>query len=263
MKRIIMCCALLALGVSFGQSINVPDKLIVNEGTKELDKVDRNVFTIAIAGEEKEIIKGFEDFLEDDQKYDVKSIFKKISAENILVPSFSEKHFNLHAEVRESGTELELCYWVSFGPDVFVNSTDFPDEAAKCKTLLKEYAKKYYTEFLNEDLTKSEESLEETKDELKDITSVIVGLNKDQLKAKKNKEKLHSKKLKLEEELAEIQLEIKENALEIETKEAEITKIDTTIGVKKTDESNIKGRISEQEKTLKELKAKLEMVKNF
>ena len=176
---------------------------------------------------------------------------------------FSEKHFNLHAEVRASGSELELCYWVSFGPDVFVNSTDHPDEALKCKNLLKDYAKKYYTEFLNEDLTKSEELLEETKDELKDVTSTIVGLNKDQLKAKKNKEKLQSKKLKLEEELAEIELEIKENQLDITEKEAEISKIDTTIGVKKTDESNIKERISEQEKTLRELKAKLEKVKNF
>jgi hypothetical protein len=263
MKKIIVCCALLVQGFSFGQSINVPDKLVVNEGTKELDKVDRNVFTIAIAGEEKEIIKGFEDFLEDDQKYDVKFVFKKVSAENILVPSFSEKHFNLHAEVRESGSELELCYWVSFGSDVFVNSTDFPDEAENCKTLLKEYAKKYYTEFLNEDLSKSEELLEDSKDDLKDVTGGIVDLSKDQMKAKKDKEKLQGKRLKLEEDLAQIQLELKENELEVVTKEAEISKIGTSIGVKKTDETNIKGRISEQEKTLKELKAKLELIKTF
>lgn len=215
MKKIIALSFLLVINtLCFSQTINVPSKLEIDEGSEMLDKSERAGFNVVLAGDEKEIINAFEDFLSSNG-YDIKSFFKKISAENILVPAFSEKHFNLYAQTREFGEGFKLWYWVSFGPDIYVNSDDYPEESKKCMALLKEFSKSYYTNFINEDLTKSSELLEESRQELADVINDIADLNKDQLKEKKKREKLKSKELKLQGKLSEIQEEIKENQVEI------------------------------------------------
>ncbi len=264
MKKIFIICSLTLLGhFSVAQSINVPNKLEINEGKEELDKVQRNGFSIELAGNEKEIIKAFEEFLEDDMSYDVKSLFKKISAENLLIPSFSEKHFNLNAQVREKGSTLVLWYWVSFGTDVFVNSEDYPDESVKCQSLLKEFGKAYYTSFIEEDLSQSTKILEKSQDELNDVTEDIIDLNKDQVKEQKKRDKLDKKRLKMQEKLDDIQQSLNENKVELEQQDAEIAEVTKMISEKSNMESELKSKISEQEKTVNELKQKLEMVKGF
>lgn len=261
-KTIILCLFALLSNLSFTQSINVPASLNIFEGKEKLDDVERNGFGVDLVGDEKEIIKAFEDFLEN-EKYEVKSLFKKISAEDILVPSFSEKHFNLNAEIRETGSSLVLWLWVNFGTDLYANTAENPIEAEKCKKLLKDFAIKYYSDFINADLEAASELVEKSREDLDDFNKDIEGLNKEQLKVKKEKEKLRKEKLKLEEELAELNLEIKENKLEMDQKDAEMTKLTTDVDLKTRSQSDLKSKIQEQEKTITALKAKLEQVKKF
>lgn len=263
MKKIIVLSFLAVFNtLCFTQTINVPSKLEIDEGSEMLDDTERVGFSVVLAGDEKEIIRAFEDFLSA-KGYDIKSLFKKISAENILVPAFSEKHFNLYAQTREFGTSLKLWYWVSLGPDNFVNSDDYPEESKKCLALLKDFSKGYYTDFINEDLTKSNELLVESREELADVADDIADLNKDQLKEKKKREKLKSKELKLQGKLSEIQEEIKENQVEIAKQDEEITNLETSITEKSTLESSVKSKIAEQESTIKLLKEKLILVEGF
>ena len=264
-KTFIISLGLLLLAnFSVAQTINIPSTLVISEGITQLDDVPRNGFSVALAGGEKEIIKSFKDFLENsNKKYDVKSFFKKISAEDILVPEFSEKHFNLNAEVRESGSKLVLWYWVSFGTDIYLSSAEYPSESAKCKTLLKEFAQKYYSDFIQKDLEEVDEVMEKSNDELKDVTGEIADIRKDQLKEKKRKEKILKEKLKLDEELAELNADIRDNKLEIEKKDAEMAVLAAEMTKQTAKQGDIETKIAGQEKTIQELKTKLVSVKNF
>lgn len=249
---------------SYAQSINIPQKIEVTEGMQQLDDVERNGFNVVLAGSEKDIIKAFEDYLEKkDKNYDVKSFFKKISAENILVPSFSDKHFNLNAEVRESGSTISLWYWVSLGENTFISSTTHPDEAAKCKALLKDFGKTYFSSFIATDVALTTEKLEESEDNLEDVIDDIADLTKDQQKEKKRQEKLEKKKQQLESKLAELQIDIKEKDAEIEKVNADIDLLSTKINAKNTSKADIERKITEQRQTLDDLNKRLSIIKTL
>lgn len=264
-KTIILSLGLfLFANFSTAQTVNVPSTLVVSEGISQLDDVPRNGFNIVLTGDEKDIIKAFEDFLENsNKKYKVKSFFKKISAEDLLVPEFSEKHFNLNAEIRESGSKMELWYWVSFGTDIYVNSAAYPAESMKCKAILKEFGRKYYSDFIETDLAEIDEIMEKSNDNLKDVKDEIADLTKDQLKVKKKKEKLEKQRVKLDEKLADLNVDIKENAVEVEKKESEISQISAKIQKQNTMQSDIESKIAGQEKTAQELKNKLSTIKSL
>lgn len=264
-KTLIILLALLFISnYSISQTINIPSTLSVAEGEKMLDDVPRNGFSVALVGDEKDIIKSFEDYLENsNKKYDVKSFFKKISAENLFVPEFSDKHFNLNAEVRETDSKIELWYWVSFGADVYVNSTDYPSEAAKSKELLKGFAQKYFSDFIEADLTAISEAKENSTDKRKDIQKEISGLKKDQLKEQKKIKKLEQDRLELQEELADINIELKENAAETQEKEGNISVLNAELSKKTSSLSEVEKKLSEQEKTIEDLKRQLTVVKNL
>lgn len=264
-KTLIISLGILLMGTfSFAQTINVPSTIVVAEGISNLDDTPRNGFSVALAGDEKEIIKSFEDFLESsNKKYSVKSFFKKISAEDLLVPEFSEKHFNLNAEVRESGAKLELWYWVSFGTDIYVNTTDYPQESANCKQLLKEFAQKYYSDFIQEDLSVTNETLEKSVDDLKDVRDEIADLKKDQLKEEKKKEKLESKRVKLDEKLADLNSDIRENTVDVEERAAEISVLAAKLVKQSGEQKALESKIAEQEETIQALKSKLTAIKNL
>lgn len=261
--RLLIATLFLTLNFSFAQTINVPNSVQIMEGQTILDKQERRGFYVDLAGEEKSIIKSFQDFLEDEKKYDVKSFFKKISAENILVPAFSDKHFNLNAEVRTSGSQNQLWYWISYGTDIYINSTDYPEEAQKCIDLLKEFSKAYYTDFLEKDMIAVEEELEDTRDELKSTEKTIASLTKDQLKEKKRREKLEKSKVKLQEELADLNVEIEDNETEIQKQEREIIELKNKLDENSKKKSSLEEKISNQEKSKSEIKTKIEAVQKF
>lgn len=246
------------------QSINIPSKIEVSEDSALLDDHERNGFSVVLAGTEKDIINAFEDFLEEkDKNYKVKSLFKKISAEDILVPSFSEKHFNLHAQVRTSNENISLWYWVSFGPDTFVSSSAHPDEAAKCKALLKDFAKTYFSSFIESDVVTTQETLEKSEENLEDVLDDIADLTNDQQKEKKDREKIEKKKQQLEQKLAKLQIEIKEKTAEIDKINTDVDLLSTKINAKNTYKSEIEGKISQQKQTLEELNRRLNSIKNL
>lgn len=249
---------------STSQTINIPTKLIVSEGIAVLDDVPRNGFSVALAGEEKDIINAFEEFIEkSNKKYNVKSFFKKISAEDLFVPEFSDKHFNLNAQVRESESKIELWYWVSFGTDIYVNSAAYPEEASKCKDLLKEFAQKYYSDFIEADLAEIDEVREKSIDAIDNTKDEIADLKKDQLKEEKKKEKLESKRVKLDEKLADLNIAIQENIAEVQGKDSEISVIDSKLTKQATVLKELETKLSEQEKTIVDLKSKLTSVKSL
>lgn len=261
--KVIIAALFLTFNFSFGQTMNVPNSIQINEGKELLDKKERSGFYVDLAGDEKSIIKSFENFLEDEKKYDVKSFFKKISAENILVPAFSDKHFNLNAEVRNSGSQNRLWYWISYGTDIYINSTDYPEEAQKCKDLLKEFSKAYYTDFLEKDMVAVEEELEDTRDELKSTEKTIASLAKDQLKEKKRREKLEKSKVKLQEQLVDLKVDIEDNETEIQKKEKEINELKNKLDETSKKKSSLEQKVSNQEKSRSEIKTKIEAVQRF
>lgn len=261
--RIITAILFLTLNFSFAQTINVPNAVQVKEGKSVLDKQERSGFYVDLAGDEKSIIKSFEDFLEDEKKYEVKSLFKKISAENIIVPAFSDKHFNLNAEVRTSGSQNQLWYWISYGTDIYITSADYPEEAQKCKELLKEFSKAYYTDFLEKDMVAVEEELEDSREELKSTEKTIASLTKDQLKEKKRREKLEKSKVKLQEELADLKVEIEDNETEIQKKEKEIIELKSKLDENSKKKLSLEEKISNQEKSKSKIKTKIEAVQKF
>ncbi|NVK65807.1 MAG: hypothetical protein HWE22_14530 [Flavobacteriales bacterium] len=249
---------------SFAQSINIPQTIDVTEGKEQLDDVERNGFSVVLAGSEKDIIKAFEDYLEErDKNYDLKSFFKKISAENILVPSFSEKHFNLDAQVREKGSTITLWYWVNFGGDTYLNSTEYPDEASKCKSLLKDFAKDYFSDFIENDLSAAKETLEKSEDNLDDVIDDISDLTKDQQKEKKSREKIEKKKQKLESKLAELKIDITEKDSELEKIDADLDVLSTKLSAKEEAKKDIELKISQQQRTLQDLSNKLSAIKTM
>jgi len=261
---LILTLILFSTFTSGAQSINIPKTITVSEGTQSLDDTERNGFSVELVGDEKDIIKSFERFLEDrDKNYDVKSFFKKISAENILVPSFSTKHFNLNAEVRQTGSSIKLWYWVSLGMDIYINSTEYPEESAKCKELLHDFAKEYFADFVQEDLDVAIETLEKSEENLDDLIDDIADLTKDEQKEQRKRLKLEEKKKKLENKLAELQIALTEKDAEIEKIDADLEVIVTKIESKETSKKEIEQKISQQQRTLQELNAMLGSIESM
>lgn len=249
---------------TIAQQINIPKTIEISEGTQALNDAERNGFSVVLAGDEKDIIKAFEDFLEErDKNYDIKSLFKKISAENILIPSFSDKHFNLNAQVREKGSSISLWYWVNFGDNKYVNSTDYPEESSNIKSLLKDFAKDYFANFIEKDLATAKETLEKSEENLDDVIDDISDLTKDQQKEKKNREKIEKKKQKLESKLSELQIELAEKDSEIEKIDADLEVLSTKISSKEDTKKDIESKITLQQQTLQELSNRLNTIKTM
>jgi hypothetical protein len=245
------------------QEIEVPNKVNASESMMLLNGVERNGYAINVQGDGKDILKAFEDYLENAQKLEVKSKSNQLIGADLYNTAISEKHFGLFSYVEESGAGNELRFFLNFGTDIYVNEADYPVEATKAKTILVGFVKSFYTSAVNE---KVEETNKELSSELKSLSKIeddIADNQKDKAKTEKKMAKIEAKKAKDQEKIRELQAEIAEYDLEVANHKTEITDFNKQITDLSTKQEAVNGKIKMDQKKLDELKKKLAIISSY
>lgn len=245
------------------QLLDIPSELNINERAMILDKVERNGFSIQLEGEEKEVLKQFADYTESAWDVKVKSRSSEVSGEDLLSTSFSDKHFGINAYFVESDQGNELRFFARFGTDIFVNSKDYPKEAANAQKHLRAFAKKYYGDYIDE-------QLEEKKDDLKDSEKDLLGIKKDISKEEKSKlkeqeaiKKLEKDNVKIQDKIRKYQDDIEENKADIVKANAEIESIQKETSELKTKQDETAKAVTKYSSEVSALMQMLTFVKGF
>jgi hypothetical protein len=215
----------LTLAVS-AQLLNIPNELTITEKLMVLDKTERNGFSVELEGEEKDVLKQFASFTEALWGVNLKSKSDEVRGEDLMVPTFSDKHFGIEAYFVSSNQGNELRFFVLFGTDIFVNSKDYPTESANCMNHLRAFAKKYYEDYVNGMLAEKKEVLEKSQKSLLGIKKDISSQEKDRLKEQKAIEKLEQKNVKNQDKIRKYQESIEDNNADIVKANSEIESIE-------------------------------------
>lgn len=235
MKKLITLVAFAITTLTQAQTnIEVPNSLEVNENNYMLQDKLRNGFEIMVQGEAKDILKEFEDFLENKFDFKLKSSNGLITGEELTSIIISEKRFSLYALVKEDGEGNHLRLWMAPGLDVYFSSKSDALEATAAKSILRTFVKQYYSTFLNKSLAATTKVVEDAGDNLEDLVKEEQGTRKERSKAEKNITKADAKIVKNQEKIQKLQEGMKslekektELSEEIETlnnKQAELKK---------------------------------------
>lgn len=249
---------------SFSQEdITVPTSLSATEKSMFVESVERNGFAIKVQGDDKDIFRSFEDYLEDTYKFKLKSGGGLIRGEELKNAAISDKTFKLLSLVKETSEGNELHLWLAFGTDIYVNSTDYSTESNNAKRILKDFVKYHYSQVITEQIEDQNKVVEKITDDLDDYQD-------DKADALKTIAKAESKSSKYDSKIKKYQEKIK--SLEADIQDAEQSKTDysNTISEAKKEQSEAENNITTittsldvQKKSQASLNSKLQAVKSL
>lgn len=262
MKRIITLFALLfILFTNAQQNIDVPNSLTVNEANYMLENVARNGFEIMVQGDAKDIRKSFEDYLEDNYDFKIKSSGGLLKGEELMSIKISEKRFNLYSLVKEDGEGNHLRLWLAPGMDIYFKSSSDLVEANAAKNILKSFVKEYYGSFLNEKLEDTNDEIEDINKDLKGFVKTEQSAKKDIAKTEKRIAKAESKLKKTQEKIQSLESDIKELEGEKTEYANEIETYTKTKNEAQTKISTVTEKLNEKETLRQKQKVNLEKLK--
>lgn len=262
MKKITLLFVGLISSICYAQ-MTIPDALVIREKKMQLDKVERNGFSLEITGETKQITKRFDAYAKENEGLQLKNKAGKLIQLDALKTDLSDKHVNIYAYCSENGESNELHLFVSFGTDIYINSVDYPAESEKIQLILRNFGKAYYTDFVNMDVTtknsalkKQNKLLSETKKEINSSSKFIA---KRQIKT----EKLARKRIKTEEKIRKLEATIEENEVTTAELNEAVKNKTETLEEQKKKESELTDDIKITTEEIAVLLQKIERIKNY
>lgn len=241
------------------ESFRIPTKIEISEGDYNLSNVSRSGIKTECLGEQKYILKKFKSYLK--ETYEVKSALKGnlIVAKDQLTAKLSDKHYDLNIQVEDN----TLMLWMNLGPDIFVNSSNYPSEFNALKAMTNNFLKEYYSFFLTENLDSQEKELKSVDKLLKKGTKELSTLESSIKKDNAKIESITKKQAKIEESIKKLeskresnnstQLELTNTVLENESKKEQTLEENEIINENRTQTIELIQEINNSINTLKTL----------
>lgn len=192
MKKLIFQHILFAAFFLIGNQA-ISQKLVMENGKTSYKDQFRTAINVTIEPNKKEVRTGWENWLEEkyDTRIDGSSWFNKkdvLTAPGIMIPSISDKQFDLYAEVIDKGEGSQLNIFASFGYDMHITPQTFPDEYRALENLtlnfLTDFLTNYYnnrTEHLEELVRDLENNKNHLLEDISDNKKDIVNLNEENI----------------------------------------------------------------------------------
>ncbi len=217
----------------------------INESQLLLDGVMVNVASSQMTGDIKDIQKAWESYIK--EQLDVKFQEKNgvLFIEETVINKITDKRGDVISYLFVFDSKVSFNFAYKLGYDVYVNSTDYPDEFAKEVDFINHFLAVYYDNFLPK-------RIKEVKKEQKNLLKELKKSNKIIKKTEKKNTKLDklNSNPKEKTDVKLITEKIKVNSSVIESKKNFVTEIDPKI-------QSLKDEISTYEITLEEAKSKL------
>jgi|TARA_R110000737_G_scaffold17480_2_gene35190 hypothetical protein len=254
MKRILVIAAIILTTNLFGQGMPVPSSINVTEAKYAQDGQDKNAFDVVLQGTEKEINSAWSKFLSDKYDFKLKSKSTTTSGEELMSSSWSDKRFAIESGAIKDASGTHIRLWVFFGPDIIMNSTAYPTEAANVKAIMKDFAKAYYIGVYNEELA----------DQSKIVTSQgkeVTGLAEDKVKTEKAISKAEAAIVKAEKKKVKYQGKIQSYESKIVSLDGDIQKTKKSIENKKSDIKQTSGEMAKESEKYESVEAAQKKIK--
>jgi len=197
-----------------------------------------NVISITLKGELKDIKKSWTSFVKKETKKRMKDKKGVLILKETVIPQITDKRGDLVSYVYKKGNDVSLNVGYKLGYDVYLNSSQYPDEFGKLKDFVNYFACNYYDNYLTGYIKVRER-------ELKDLMRKY---NRAQ-KAIKNKENENRK----------LQKTIARNNKKIGKIDRKLTRTDNAVkkDMLNSDKAKLQGINADKEKTIKYNKSEI------
>lgn len=226
-----------------------------SEESMLIDGVATNVGTIVLDAELEAISDGWDDFSKDELDLRMKERKHIFTAEKIVINQVTDKRGDLQVQVYKVDKQVKVTAFYRLGYDVYLNSTQNPEEFGAFKQLLIRFGYQFYADYLPEKIKEEKKGIKGLKKNIKKADKTIKKSNKTIKKANKSLKKDQSK-------LSDIADKSPENEEDAKTIKKEIASLESNIKSANIDiveaEAASKTATKQKETDAKLLKKKIE-----
>lgn len=181
------------------------DPVTISRGTAALDKVQRPAITLIMAdADAASFAKAWRSHLSKEHKLRTRERRGLISATETNFPAVSDQTMDFYTIVRDQDAGIRVDVIISFGYDMFLQESNFPEEYRRMEQMLLAFAKTYLQDSYNQSIKSKEKALKSLEKDVskmrKSTGKLESSINKDTKAMDKLLKRLDSNKAKLDEE---------------------------------------------------------------
>ncbi|MFK7935410.1 MAG: hypothetical protein AB8G22_17985 [Saprospiraceae bacterium] len=224
-KNISLIIALITTSLFLSSNVTA-QRISVGESEMTLNERPQSCVEVTLEPEVKEVKKAFKDFMDDNYDVNLKGIGflsnkDVLTAEQVNIPTVSNKTMDLSAKVIEVQDKTQMCVAGSFGYDIAIDQADYYREYRSLRGIVLDFLDGYLPEYYQNRVDEKAEVVADLKDERQDLNEDIADNEEEIEKLKKENEDLRKEldQTKKDLETQTANLEKRRNSLEEVNKE--------------------------------------------